>query len=118
MAEEIEVTETTAAEIQQFTNDISDELKARIREEAAKRIDEILDKPALTRGDLVHLAGVSHGSIKSRAEKFSSASELITAVLDGVRATGTRQPSVESVKSFLDSLSPEDKAKFLAQIGA
>lgn len=118
MAEEIEVTETSAVEIQQFTNDIDDALKDRIREEAAKRIEEILDKPTLTRGDLVHLAGVSHGSIKSRAEKFSSASELITAVLDGVRATGTRQPSVESVKSFLDSLSAEDKAKFLAQIGA
>lgn len=118
MAEEIEVTETTAAEVQQFTNDISDELKARIREEAANRVDEILGKPTLTRGDLVHLAGVSHGSIKSRAAKFNSASELITAILDGVRASGTRQPSVESVKSFLDSLSPEDKAKFLAQIGA
>ena len=118
MAEEIEVTETSAVEIQQFTNDIDEALKDRIREEAAKRIEEILDKPTLTRGDLVHLAGVSHGSIKSRAEKFSSASELITAVLDGVRATSTRQPSVESVKSFLDSLSAEDKAKFLEQIGA
>ncbi|WP_407448675.1 hypothetical protein [Fibrobacter sp.] len=118
MAEEIEVTEKTTVEIQTFTNDIDDALKERIRETAAKRIEELLEKPVLTRGDLVHLAGVAHGSIKSRAEKFSSAAELITAVLDGVRASGTRQPSVESVKSFLDSLSPEDKAKFLAQIGA
>ena len=114
MAEEIEM--TASEEIQKFTNDINDELKDRIRQEAAKRIDEILDKPVLTRGDLVHLTGVSNGSVKNRAKKIESAAELIVAVLDGVRATGTRQPSVESVKSFLDSLSPEDKAKFLAQI--
>lgn len=103
-------------EAQVFTNDIDESLKARIKDEAAKRIAEILDKPTLTRGDLVHLAGVSNGSIKSRAESIGSAAGIITAIFDGVRATGTRKPSVESVKSFLDSLTPEEKQKFLAQI--
>lgn len=108
--------EKTTVEAQVFTNDIEESLKARIKDEAAKRIAEILDKPTLTRGDLVHLAGVSNGSIKSRAESIGSAAGIITAIFDGVRATGTRKPSIESVKSFLDSLTPEEKQKFLAQI--
>ena len=108
--------EKATVEAQVFTNDIDESLKERIKDEAAKRIAEILDKPTLTRGDLVHLAGVSNGSIKSRAESIGSAAGIITAIFDGVRATGTRKPSVESVKSFLDSLTPEEKQKFLAQI--
>lgn len=108
--------EKATVEAQVFTNDIDESLKNRIKDEAAKRIGEILDKPTLTRGDLVHLAGVSNGSIKSRAESIGSAAGIITAIFDGVRATGTRKPSVESVKSFLDSLTPEEKQKFLAQI--
>lgn len=120
MAIENEITAEQAVknevEVQTFTNDIDEELKERIRKEAADRVNEILAKPTLTRGDLVHLAGVSHGSIKSRAQKIGSAAEIVKAVLDGVRAEATRTPSVESVKSFLDSLSPEDKQKFLDQI--
>lgn len=108
--------EKVTVEAQVFTNDIDESLKERIKDEAAKRIAEILDKPTLTRGDLVHLAGVSNGSIKSRAESIGSAAGIITAIFDGVRATGTRKPSVESVKSFLDSLTPEEKQKFLVQI--
>lgn len=108
--------EKATVEAQVFTNDIDESLKERIKDEAAKRIAEILDKPTLTRGDLVHLAGVSNGSIKSRAESIGSAAGIITAIFDGVRATGTRKPSIESVKSFLDSLTPEEKQKFLAQI--
>lgn len=108
--------EKATVEAQVFTNDIDESLKARIKDEAAERIATILDKPTLTRGDLVHLAGVSNGSIKSRAESIGSAAGIITAIFDGVRATGTRKPSVESVKSFLDSLTPEEKQKFLAQI--
>lgn len=108
--------EKATVEAQVFTNDIDESLKDRIKDEAAKRIAEILDKPTLTRGDLVHLAGVSNGSIKSRAESIGSAAGIITAIFDGVRATGTRKPTVESVKSFLDSLTPEEKQKFLAQI--
>ena len=108
----------TEVQVQTFTNDISEELKARIRAEGVKRIDEILEQPTLTRGDLVHLAGVSHGSIKSRAEKMNSAAEIITAIFDGVRAEGVRTPSVASVKSFLESLSPEEKQKFLDQVSA
>lgn len=108
--------EKVTVETQVFTNDIDESLKERIKDLSIKRIAEILDKPTLTRGDLVHLAGVSNGSIKSRAESIGSAAGIITAIFDGVRATGTRKPSVESVKSFLDSLTPEEKQKFLAQI--
>lgn len=104
------------AEVQTFTNDLDDELKNRILEEADTRLKELMAKPVLTKGDLVQLAGVSHGSIRSRAEKFSSAAEIIKAVFDGVRASGTRVPTVESVKSFLDSLNEEEKRAFLAQI--
>ena len=113
MAEEIETTESTAV---LFTNDLSNELKERVKAEAAKRIEELLDKPELSRNDLSQLSGVSHGSIKGRAKTLASAADIITAVLDGVRASGTRKPSVESVKSFLDSLTPEEKQAFLAQI--
>lgn len=109
-------TPVPTAEVQTFTNDLDDELKARILEEADSRLKELMAKPVLTKGDLVQLAGVSHGSIKSRAEKLSSAAEIIKAVFDGVRASGTRVPTVESVKSFLDSLSEEEKKAFLAQI--
>lgn len=109
-------TPAPTAEVQTFTNDLDDALKARILEEADARLKELMAKPVLTKGDLVQLAGVSHGSIKSRAEKLTSAAEIITAVFDGVRASGTRVPTVESVKSFLDSLSEDEKKAFLAQI--
>lgn len=109
-------TPVPTAEVQTFTNDLDDELKNRILEEADTRLKELMAKPVLTKGDLVQLAGVSHGSIKSRAEKLSSAAEIIKAVFDGVRASGTRVPTVESVKSFLDSLGEEEKKAFLAQI--
>lgn len=119
MAEEIEVQgadESTESTTVLFTNDLSDELKERVKTEAAKRIEDLLNKPELSRNDLSQLSGVSHGSIKGRAKTLASAADIITAVLDGVRASGTRKPTVESVKSFLDSLSEEEKKAFIAQI--
>ena len=93
------------------------ELKDRIKAEAAKRIEELLEQTDFSMNDLGQLAGVSHGSVKGRAKTLASASDIVTAVLDGVRATGTRKPSTESVKSLLDSMSPEQKQKFLAELG-
>lgn len=100
-----------------FANDFSDKLKDRIKAEAAKRIEELLEQTEFSMNDLSQLAGVSHGSVKGRAKTLASASDIVTAVLDGVRATGTRKPSTESVKSLLDSMSPEQKQKFLAELG-
>lgn len=100
-----------------FANDFSDELKDRIKVEAAKRIEELLEQTEFSMNDLSQLTGVSHGSVKGRAKTLASASDIVTAVLDGVRATGTRKPSTESVKSLLDSMTPEQKQKFLAELG-
>ena len=102
-----------------FANDLSDELKARIKEEAAKRVDELLELTEFSMGNIVQLAGVSHSSVKSRAKTLSSAADIITAILNGERANGgtKKAPSTESIKSFLDSLSAEDRAKFLAELG-
>lgn len=100
-----------------FANDFSDEVKARIKEEAYKRIDTLVEADELSANELGFLAGVSHGSIKSRAKTMISAQEIVVAILDGVRATGgTRKPSADSVKSFLGSLSAEERAAFLAQL--
>ncbi len=115
MNEEIETEVKTGL---RFANDLSDELKDRIKTEAAKRVEELVDKEEFTVNDLAQLAGVAHGSIKGRAKTLASAADIVTAVLDGVRASGSgRKPSTESVKSLLDSMSPEQKAAFLAQLG-
>lgn len=101
-----------------FQNDLTDELKARIKDEAAERFEELVEQDDFSINDIAQLAGVSHGSIKGRAKTLASAADIVTAVLDGVRATGGyRKPSTESVKSLLDSMTPEQKAAFLAQLG-
>lgn len=100
-----------------FANDFSDEVKARIKDEAYKRIDALVEAEELSANELGFLAGVSHGSIKSRAKTMVSAQEIVLAILDGMRASsGTRKPSADSVKSFLASLSEEERAQFLAQL--
>lgn len=101
-----------------FANDLSDELKNRIKEEAAKRIDTLVEAAEFSMNDLAQLAGVSHGSVKGRAKTMASAAQIIEAILNGSRVGGKRkQASVESVKSFIDSLDPEKKAAFLAELG-
>jgi hypothetical protein len=117
MNEEIQNEEEVRTSVR-FTNDLNDDLKARIKEEAAKRIAELVDKDEFSVNDLAQLAGVAHGSIKGRAKTLASAADIIQAVLDGTRAGGTgRKPSTESVKSLLDSMTPEQKQKFLAELG-
>lgn len=101
-----------------FANDFSEEVKHRIKEEAAKKIEALLEKEELSLGDLSQLAGVSHGSVKGRAKTLASAQEIVVAILDGTRASGgVRKPSVDSIKSFVDSLDADAKAKFLAELG-
>lgn len=115
---EVEATEETVTGIR-FANDLSDEVKARIKEEAAKRVEALVEKDEFSINDIAQLAGVSHGSVKGRAKKLASASDIVTAILDGTRASasGPRKPSVDSIKSFLDSLDEEAKAKFMAELG-
>ena len=101
-----------------FTNDLSEDLKARIKDEAAKRIEALVEKEDFSVNDLAQLAGVAHGSIKGRAKTLASAEAIITAVFDGTRASGgTRKPSTDSIKSFIDSLDADAKTKFLAELG-
>lgn len=109
MSEETKVT---------FANDFSDELKNRIKEEASKRINTLVDEAEFSMNDLAQLTGVSHGSVKGRAKTMASASQIVTAILDGTRANGgKKKASVESVKDFIDSLDPETRAAFLAELG-
>lgn len=73
MAAENEMPEVTGAEVTapisiRFQNDLSEELKDRIKAEAAKRIDELVVKDEFSINDIAQLAGVSHGSIKGRAK--------------------------------------------------
>lgn len=101
-----------------FANDFDDELKAKIKEAAAKRIDELLEADEFSINDIAQLAGVSHGSVKGRAKTLASAAEIVNAILSGTRAGGTKKaPSMDSIKSFVESLDPEAKAKFLAELG-
>lgn len=109
MSEETKVT---------FANDFSDELKARIKDEAAKRIDTLCEASEFSMNDLAQLAGVSHGSVKGRAKTMTSAAQIVEAILSGNRSNGgKKKTSVESVKSFLDSLDADARAKFLAELG-
>lgn len=100
-----------------FANDFSDELKNRIKTEAIKRIEALVDATEFSMNDLAQLAGVSHGSVKGRAKTMTSAAQIIEAILNGSRNGKKKQASVESVKSFIDSLDPEKKAAFLAELG-
>lgn len=111
-------TETQEKVVKIFANDINDELKGRIKEEAAKRIDEILLQQSFTTNDISALCGISHGSVKSRAKSIDSAAGIITAVLDGKR-TGGKQKAVNqaSVKAMLESMTAEERAKFLNECG-
>ncbi|MBS7358960.1 MAG: hypothetical protein KIG84_10110 [Bacteroidales bacterium] len=101
-----------------FANDFSDELKARIKDEATKRIDTLCEANEFSMNDLAQLTGVSHGSIKGRAHTMTSATQIVEAILSGSRSNGgKRKASVESVKSFIDSLDADARAKFLAELG-
>lgn len=101
-----------------FANDFGDELKARIKAEAAKRIDTLCEAAEFSMNDLAQLAGVSHGSVKGRAKTLTSATQIVEAILSGNRSNGgKKKASVESVKSFLDSLDADARAKFLAELG-
>lgn len=115
MAEEVEVIEGEKA-VKLFDNNLDDGLKDRIRTANANRVEEILDKAQLSSGDIATLAGVSYGSVKARAKSIADAAGIVDAILSGARTSTKKAPSVESVKSFLDSLSPEEKEKFLAEL--
>lgn len=121
MENEVEIPETETAEVKtgiRFANDFDDELKAKIKEAAAKRIDELLEADEFSINDIAQLAGVSHGSVKGRAKTLASAAEIVNAILSGTRAGGTKKaPSMDSIKSFVESLDPEAKAKFLSELG-
>lgn len=115
---EIPETETEVKTGIRFANDFDDELKAKIKEAAAKRIDELLEADEFSINDIAQLAGVSHGSVKGRAKTLASAAEIVNAILSGTRAGGTKKaPSMDSIKSFVESLDPDAKAKFLAELG-
>lgn len=101
-----------------LANDFSDELKARIKDEAAKRIETLCENAEFSMNDLAQLAGVSHCSVKGRAKTMTSAAQIVEAILSGSRSNGSKKKaSVESVKSFLDSLDADARAKFLAELG-
>lgn len=121
MNEENVTLETAEAEDKKgvrFANDFTPETKQRIRDEAAKRIDALLEKAEFSFNDLSQLSGVAHGSVKGRAKTLASAEAIVTAILNGERAAGgARKPSVDSIKSFLESLDPEARAKMLAELG-
>lgn len=114
----LDVAEAEAKTGVRFANDLSDELKQKIRDAAAKRIDELLEAPEFSINDIAQLSGVSHGSVKGRAKTLASAADIVEAILSGTRAGGGKKaPSVEAVKSFIDSLDPDAKAKFMAELG-
>lgn len=114
----IDVAEAEAKTGVRFANDLSDELKQKVRDAAAKRIDELLEAPEFSINDIAQLSGVSHGSVKGRAKTLASAADIVEAILSGTRAGGGKKaPSVEAVKSFIDSLDPDAKAKFMAELG-
>ena len=100
-----------------FVNDLTDEVKDRIRAAAKDRIETLLAAQEFTINNLAQLVGVTHGSIKNRSKSLASAEAIVTAVLNGERATSKKTANPESIKSFIDSLSAEDKAKFLAELG-
>lgn len=114
----VDVAEGEAKTGVRFANDLSDELKQKIRDAAAQRIDELLKAPEFSINDIAQLSGVSHGSVKGRAKTLASAADIVEAILSGARAGGGKKaPSVEAVKSFIDSLDPDAKAKFMAELG-
>ena len=99
-----------------FVNDFTDDDKAAIKKAVSEKIDELLDEPELSINDMSHLAQVAHGSIKSRAKQTGSAREIVLGVLNGTRSTRTPSVNATSVKTFIASLSDEDKQKMLDEI--
>lgn len=99
-----------------FTNDFSDDDKQTIRDTVSKNIDSILELPVLSANNLSHLAQVAHGSITSRARQTKSPREIVMGVISGTRAARTPSVNAVSVKSFIDSLSAEEKQKMLDEI--
>lgn len=103
-------------ELKVFANNLNDGLKAKLRDAATKRIETLLAKADLTCNDIAALVGVSHGSIKARSEKIADVAGIVDAVLSGARSSTKKKPSEESVKTFLSSMSPEEREKFLAEL--
>lgn len=105
-----------AAEGLRFTNDFSDADKQAVKDFVNKEVDKTLAQPQLTINDLTHLAQVAHGSIKSRSKSTSSAREIVLGVINGVRAERSPIVNKESAKSFINSLSPEEKEAYLKEL--
>ena len=105
-----------AKELKVFANNLNDGMKDRIRDAAAKRIEALLAKGDLTCNDIAALVGVSHGSVKARSEKIADVAGMVDAILSGARSASKKKPTQESVKTFLSSMSPEEREKFLAEL--
>lgn len=105
-----------ANQIPQYTNDLSDADKETIVKYVNDNVKDILAQPALSTNNLCHIAQVSHGSIKSRGKLTSSAREIVMGVINGTRATRTPALNTTSVKSFIDSLPPEEKERMLKEL--
>lgn len=103
-------------DIKTFENNLDGALKQRIIAAAAKRIEDLVNKAQFTINDIGTLVGASHGAVKARADKIADAAGIIDAVLSGVRSSSKKTINPESVKSFIDSMSPEEREKFLAEL--
>lgn len=98
-------------------NDLSEELKNRIRQEVSKRLDTLFQQEDFSVNDISQLSGVAHGSVRSRAKTMSSVSEIVTAIFDGTRKNPSGKPTVQSVKSLIESMTTEQRSQFLREIG-
>ena len=113
----MEDTQKQTVEPKRLKNDIPEDLKARIRDEVTKRIESLLQQEDFSTNDMSQLTGIAHGSVRARTKTMSSAAEIITAVFNGTRKSPSGKPTVQSVKALVESMTPEERTRFLAEIG-
>ena len=105
-----------ATETKLFDNNLSDGLKGRIRDAAAKRIEALLTKDKLSCNDIAALAGVFLGAVKARPKQIADVAGIVDAIFSGARSASGKKPSTESIKTFLASMNPEERDRFLAEL--
>lgn len=103
-------------EIKTTRNDFDDALKAQIGTRITKRLNDALGKDELTAKDLAFLSGMSQSVVRGRIKDGVAASEIVRDGFERDNPARRWTVSVESIKAYVASLPPDERAKLLTEL--
>lgn len=97
-----------------FANDLSEETAHKVEERIVNHVRELLKCPELTSIDVAWLGMCSNATVKTRAEHSDSANKILINIINGVASERTKPVNKNSVLTFINNMSEEERAIFLA----